>query len=73
MEEKFIKFVAEIMDVNESEISMNTAYKQFSKWDSMMFLNIIMELEEMYNVSISIEAAAKVQTLADLYKIVQGE
>ena len=42
--EKFLEFVAEIMEVDVSEISMETLYKE-GKWDSLMMLTLVMELE----------------------------
>ena len=71
MEDRFLAFVAEIMEKNVSEISMNTVYKDFEAWDSLMMLTLVMELEAEYNVSIPIESLGKVKTLADLYEFVK--
>lgn len=68
--EKFLGFVAEIMEVDASEISMKTRYKD-GKWDSLMMLTLVMELEAEYGVSISMESLGKVETLADLYELVK--
>ena len=67
MEQKFLEFVAEIME--EDQVTMDTPYKE-GKWDSMMMLTIVMELEAEYGVSIPMEGLAEVNTLADLYKFV---
>ena len=69
--EKFLKFVAEIMEVDISEISMETEYKTFAKWDSLMMLTLIMELEVEYNTSIPIERLGTVSKLSDLYEYVK--
>ena len=68
--DKFLSFVAEIMDVDISQISMETRYKE-GKWDSLMMLNLVMELEAEYNVSIPMESLNKVKTLTDLYEFVK--
>lgn len=73
MEDKFLMFVAEIMGCDVQELSMETKYLEFDKWDSVMHLNLVMELEEEYDVSIPIENASKVQTLRDLYSMVTKE
>ena len=72
MEEKFLETVAETMEVEVSEISMETAYKESEPWDSMMMMNLIMDLEEAFEVSIPIEKVSNVKTLRDLFDIVKG-
>lgn len=68
MEQKFLDFVADIME--EEQVSMDMAYKE-GKWDSLMMMTLLMELEAEYNVSIPIEKLGDVQTLADLYAFVK--
>ncbi len=70
MEKKFIEFVAEIMEVASSEISLETRYKEFAKWDSLMMLTLIMELEAEFGVIIPVEKIANVETLDDLFKLI---
>lgn len=71
MEEKFLAFVADVMEVDASELSLATEYKSYAKWDSIMMLTLIMELEAEYNVSIPVEKVNEVRTLNDLWKLVQ--
>lgn len=66
---KFLEFVADIMEVDVSELSMHTPYNE-GKWDSLMMLTLVMELEAEYGVSIPMEALGNVKTMADLYKLV---
>ena len=68
MEQEFLNFVAEIMEVDK--VTMDTPYKE-GKWDSMMMLTLIMELEAEYNVSIPMESLGHVKTLADMYKLIK--
>ncbi len=69
METKYLEFVAEVMDTDITEISMDTAYGEFEKWDSMMMLTLVMEIEQEYSVSIPIEKMNKIHTLKDLYEL----
>lgn len=71
--EKFLEFVADVMEVEVSEIGMETRYKEFKPWDSLMMMSLVMELEEEYNVSISIELIGKVETLEDLYGLIENK
>lgn len=68
--DKFLEFVADIMEVDVSELSMDTPYNE-GKWDSLMMLTLVMELEAEYGVSIPMEALGSVKTMADLYKLVK--
>ena len=67
MEQKFLDFVAEIMEVDE--VSMGMSYNE-GKWSSLMMLTLVMELEAEYGGSIPMENLGNVKTLADLYKLV---
>lgn len=70
MEQEFLEFTAGVLGVPVSEISLDTQYKEFDKWDSLMMLTLTMELEAQYNVTIPMEEIESVQTLNDLYRIV---
>lgn len=72
MEEKFLEFTADIMEVDVSEISMETRYKE-GAWDSIMMLTLVMELEAEYGVSIPMEKMGGIQTLGDLYDLVRKD
>ena len=66
--DKFLEFVAEIME--EDSVSMDMSYKE-GKWDSLMMLTLVMELEAEYGVSIPMESLGNVKTLADMYEFVK--
>ena len=64
---EFLSFVAEIME--EDAVSMDMPYKE-GKWDSLMMLTLVMELEAKYGKTIPMESLENVKTLADMYKLV---
>lgn len=66
--DKFLSFVAEIMEVDH--VTMEMQYKE-GKWDSIMMLTLVMELEAEYGVNIPVESLGNVETLADLYEFVK--
>lgn len=68
--DKFLEFVADIMEVDVSEISMDMPYKE-GKWDSLMMLTLVMEMEAEYGISVPIESLGNVRTMADLYNLVK--
>lgn len=71
MEKKFLDFVAQIMEIQPEEISMDTEYKVFSKWDSLMMMNLIMEIEEEYDTVIPIEKVGNIKKLEDLFNLLR--
>ena len=69
MEDKFLGFVADVLNVNVKEISMDSKYGEVENWDSVMMLNLVMELEEEYCCSIPIEKIKKGISLRELYSL----
>lgn len=60
------------MEVDPSELSEDTAYGQFDKWDSLMHLRLVMEIEEKYGIEISINEIPSIKTLKDFYKYIEA-
>ena len=65
--QEFLTFVAGIMQVDPSELSGETRFKEFKKWDSLMHMRLVMEIEEEYEVEIPIEEVPSIKTLKDFY------
>lgn len=66
--DSFLEFVAEIME--EDKVTMDMPYKE-GKWNSLMMLTLVMEIEAKYGVSIPMESLGNVKILADLYEFVK--
>jgi len=66
----FINFIASIMEVDPSELNENTGYGQHEKWDSLMHMRLVMEVEEEYDTEIPIDEVPNIKTLKDLYQYV---
>jgi len=64
----FLLFVADIMQVEVSQLSESTKYKEFKKWDSLMHMRLVMEIEEKYGIEIPIDEVPTIVTLKDLYR-----
>lgn len=67
----FLSFVADVMGVDVSDITPDIEYKEFEKWDSLMMLTLIMEMEAEYGISIPMESVGHVKTLSDMYEFVK--
>lgn len=68
MEEKFLEFVADVMDLDVADVSMEMEYKT-EPWDSIMMMTLIMELEAEYDISVPIENVSSYKTLRDMYNL----
>ena len=69
MEDKFLSFVADVLNIDVDKISMDSKYGDVENWDSVMMLNLIMELEEEYGCSIPIEKITKGISLRELHNL----
>ena len=65
---EFLEFVAGVMEVDPSELSEDTAYGEYEKWDSLMHIRLIMETEEKYDTEIPIDEVPGIKNLKDLYR-----
>jgi len=65
--EKFIGFIAEILDVDPHELNSESGYGSISEWDSLMHLRIIAEVEQKFGVNIPIDEVFNVNTIEKLY------
>ena len=66
--QEFLKLIADVMEVDPSEISEDTAYGEFEKWDSLMHMRLVMVVEDEYDVEIPIDEVPEIKTLKALYK-----
>lgn len=63
--EKLKKIIAEVLNVDEEEISMETTFVDDLGADSLDVFQIIMGLEEEFDIEIPNEQAEKIVTVAD--------
>ncbi|MBR1389950.1 MAG: acyl carrier protein [Lachnospiraceae bacterium] len=63
--EKLKKIIAEVLNVDEEEITMDTTFVDDLGADSLDVFQIIMGLEEEFDIEIANEAAEKITTVGD--------
>ena len=63
--EKLKKVIAEVLNVDEAEITMDTTFEDDLGADSLDIFQIIMGIEEAFDVEIPNEAAEKIVTVGD--------
>ncbi len=68
----FINFIAKVMEVNPEVLTESTAYGTIEKWDSLMHMRMVMEIEEEYDVEIPIDDIPNIKTLKDFYSYIEA-
>ena len=63
--EKLQKIIAEVLNVEEDEITMDTTFVDDLGADSLDVFQIIMGIEEEFDIEIPTEAAEKIVTVGD--------
>lgn len=63
--EKLQKIIAEVLNVEADEISVNTTFVDDLGADSLDIFQIIMGIEEEFDIEIPSEAAEKIVTVGD--------
>ena len=63
--EKLKKVIAEVLNVDEAEITMDTTFEDDLGADSLDIFQIIMGMEEELDIEIDSEAAADIGTVGD--------
>ena len=61
-----------LKDVDESKVSMDTSFEQDLGADSLDLVELIMELEENYDVTIPDEDAQKLSTVGDAVRYIEA-
>lgn len=64
--DKIKKIIAEVLSVDENEITMNTTFVDDLGADSLDIFQIIMGLEEEFDIEIDQNAAAGIVSVADV-------
>lgn len=72
-ENKFVEDFASIFDdVEVTELTMDTEFKNLDEWSSLVALGLLAVMEEEYDVELSSKDIEKSITIRDIYNIVKG-
>jgi acyl carrier protein len=72
-ENKFVEDFASIFDdVEVTELTMDTEFKNLDEWSSLAALGLLAVMEEEYDAELSSKDIEKSITIRDIYNIVKG-
>ncbi len=73
VKEKVIKIVSEQLGVDAEKINDNTSFVNDLGADSLDVVEMVMELEDEFNIKIPEDAADKIATVGDAVKFISAE
>ena len=71
IEEKVIKIVAEQFEVSAEKITMKSLFMDDLKADSLSVVELVLAIEEAFNLEIPDEDAEKIKTVGDVVNYVK--
>lgn len=72
IEKDFLSFVASILEVDVTSLSLETVYESIPQWDSVMQLRLTLEIGTEYGVEIPVDEIANIKTLGQFYQYVNA-
>lgn len=70
--EKIRKIIAEQFDIEESEITLESSFQEDLDADSLDVVELIMAIEDEFNIEISDEDAEKISTVKDAVEYIEN-
>ncbi len=71
IETKVIEIVGGFLDIETSEITVNSNLKEDLNADSLDFVELVMELEEAFDFEADEEKLAEIKTIGDIVKFIE--
>ena len=71
--EKVIEIVANTCNVEQSEVTVNSAVGDFPAWDSMGHLAILSAVEEAFEINFEPEEMMEIEDVNDIVKAVEAK
>ena len=69
--DKIISIIAEVLQTNISNINEKSDYNNTNGWDSLATTNIIVALEEEFDIDIELDDAEKFISVENILKILE--
>lgn len=73
VKEKVINIIADILEVQSNEISLESSVGDFTKWDSLGHLAILQNVQDEFEIEFEPEEIIELEDVADIIKIVEDK
>ena len=69
--EQFIENIAEILELEEKDVTMSLVFSECEAWDSLAQLSFLALAEDEYDITIDNDKLKQATTIADLFELVK--
>lgn len=66
---EIMEIMSKVFEIEMSDISENASQKEIMKWDSLQHLNLIVEIEDRYDISIDPEDIAVMVSIEKIIEV----
>lgn len=73
VKEKVFEVIAEVCEVDKSEVTLESSVGDFPAWDSMGHLAILSNVEEAFDISFDPEEMMELEDASDIIKAVDAK
>ena len=73
VKEKVFEVIAEVCEVDKSEVTLESSVGDFPAWDSMGHLTILSNVEEAFDISFDPEEMMELEDASDIIKAVEAK
>ena len=73
VKEKVFEVIAEVCEVDKSEVTLESSVGDFPTWDSMGHLAILSNVEEAFDISFDPEEMMELEDASDIIKAVEAK
>ena len=71
MESSVKNILVDVFDIKEADISNEMNLRDIESWDSLKHMNLVVSLEQQFNIEFSTEEIIEMKKLNDLYNILK--
>ena len=73
IKDKVFEIIANVLSVNESEITLDSTVGDFPSWDSLGQLNILQSVQDEFEVEFEPEEMMDIEDVNDIIKAVESK
>ncbi|OCL85618.1 acyl carrier protein [Arcobacter porcinus] len=73
IKDEIVKVISDILNISSSSLSDESNYCNTNGWDSMATTNIIIALEEKFDIDIELDDAEKFTSIKNILEILQSK
>jgi len=69
MKERILKLISQIMEVDVDSLDENSSSDNIDNWDSLRHMNLIVAIEEEFDIELTDEQIVEIKGYKDLFEI----